>query len=88
MTYFTESFHKGISAAKNAERNKEEVNAVFAEMNEQLSSATENKIAIFPKETALAIRVVKDLFTGQYSQKMASALVAEFLRTCLRSFCQ
>lgn len=46
MANYIDSLNKGLIAARDAERNREEVNGVFNELNEQLSSATDNKVAI------------------------------------------
>lgn len=46
MSKYIDSFNKGINAAKDAERNRAEIDSVFAELNEQLAIATNNKAAI------------------------------------------
>jgi hypothetical protein len=46
MADFTSSFQKGIDAAKRAEQNRAEVDAVFAELNAQIGASTEQKIEI------------------------------------------
>lgn len=46
MAKYIDSLNKGLSAAKDAERNRAEIAAVFRELNEQLNIATDGKVAI------------------------------------------
>jgi len=46
MAKYIDSLNKGLSAAKDAERNREEIAAIFRELNEQLAIATDGKVAI------------------------------------------
>lgn len=46
MANYIDSLNKGLSAARDAERNKAEIDAIFKELNEQLAIATGGKIAI------------------------------------------
>lgn len=46
MAKYIDSLHKGLTAAKNAEYNRKEVDSVFEELNQLLTGATDGKVAI------------------------------------------
>lgn len=46
MVNFIEAYQVGLNAANSAEKNEQEIDAVFEEMNRQLFSATEGKISV------------------------------------------
>jgi hypothetical protein len=46
MVDFIKSFQKGLDAAKTAEENKEEIQSVFRELNEQLSNSSDGTLFI------------------------------------------
>lgn len=52
MVDFTSSLKKGLDAAKQAEQNRAEVDAVFVELNDQIDAATDHKIAIVRSDIA------------------------------------
>lgn len=62
MADFTESFRKGIAAARVADRNQQEIQAVFKDLNDQIAKVTDGKVVIgirtlqrFPKNVFLDI---------------------------------
>lgn len=46
MVDFVKSFQQGLTSADAARKNKNEIESVFAELNEQLHSATKGKVQI------------------------------------------
>lgn len=50
MVDFIKSLHSGIAAAQSAEKNRAEIDSVFAELNRQLAQATNNTVAIHRAE--------------------------------------
>ncbi|WP_250501605.1 hypothetical protein [Caballeronia sp. AZ7_KS35] len=58
MANFLESFNKGIAAARDAERNKAEIQEVFDDLNQQLAVATAGKVAIRRRQFNAAIDIL------------------------------
>ncbi|WP_025598188.1 hypothetical protein [Burkholderia sp. WSM2230] len=46
MVDFIKSLHVGLDAAKTAEQNRAEIDAIFEELNRQLSQATDGKVRL------------------------------------------
>ena len=60
MVDFTKHLNIGLEAAKTAEDNRSEINAVFKELNEQLLSATEGKVRIQRMEFREGLKFTKN----------------------------
>ncbi len=50
MADYVEAFNQGLEAAEAADHSRKEIDAVFVEINSQLSKATDGKISIERRE--------------------------------------
>ncbi|MEC4599256.1 hypothetical protein [Burkholderia vietnamiensis] len=72
MADFIKSLHVGLGAAKTAEENRAEIDAVFQELNRQLAEATEGKVQIRRAEFRKGLT-----FTADFRPVMYWALIVE-----------
>lgn len=66
MVDFVKSLKTGLDAAKVAEDNREEIDAVFYELNRQLSEATKDKVQIKRGEFSEGLTFTKDFRRIRY----------------------
>ena len=79
MKDFLPSFQKGITAAQNAEKNRDEIDSVFSALNEQLAAATEGKVGISRKKYEHPIDFTKNTLLQMLERKTYWALVVDFI---------